>query len=286
MTATITEHAPAKINLFLHVVGRRNDGYHLLDSLAVFTTLGDQIDVSPSPDLTLRLKGPFGEVLTAEPDNLVLRAARGLASQAGVQAQARLTLRKNLPVASGIGGGSADAAATLRALCRLWALRPDRHSLGRLAVDLGADVPVCLAGTPARMGGIGEDLSAAPRIPACGIVLINPGVAVATPAVFKARQGGFSQPAILPCGWSDAAAMASDLARLGNDLAEPAITLQPVIADVLVALQRLPGCLLARMSGSGATCFGLFPSPQAAEHAAALIEYSGWWRWGGGLADG
>lgn len=279
----MAEPAPAKINLFLHVTGRRADGYHLLDSLAVFTALGDQVTAEPASDLSLHLEGPLGAALTAEPDNLVLRAARALAAEASVPALARLTLHKNLPVASGIGGGSADAAAAFRALCRLWNISPDRSVLHRLALALGADVPVCLASAPARMGGIGGDLSPAPRLPDCGIVLVNPGIAVSTPDVFRARRGGFSPMADLPAAWGDAATMASDLRRLTNDLAEPAIGLQPVIADVLSALEGLSGCLLARMSGSGATCFGLFASAEAAEHAAASITQAAWWRWGGGL---
>lgn len=279
----IAEPAPAKINLFLHVTGRRADGYHLLDSLAVFTALGDRVTAEPAPDLSLHLEGPFGGALTAEPDNLVLRAARALAAEAGVPARVRLTLHKNLPVASGIGGGSADAAAAFRALCRLWKISPDQATLHRLALALGADVPVCLASVPARMGGIGGDLSPAPRLPACGIVLVNPGVAVATPDVFRARRGRFSPMAALPSVWTDAATMASDLGRLTNDLAEPAIGLQPVIAETLTALEHLPGCLLARMSGSGATCFGLFATPDAAGQAAAGITPASWWRWGGGL---
>ncbi len=279
----MAEPAPAKINLFLHVTGRRADGYHLLDSLAVFTALGDRVTAETASDLSLHLEGPFSGALTAEPDNLVLRAARALAAEAAVPALARLTLHKNLPVASGIGGGSADAAAAFRALCRLWNISPDRSVLHRLALTLGADVPVCLASVPARMGGIGGDLSAAPPLPDCGIVLVNPGVAVSTPDVFRARRGGFSRMADLPAAWRDAATMASDLRRLTNDLAEPAIGLQPVIADVLSALEGLPGCLLARMSGSGATCFGLFASAEAAEHAAASITQAAWWRWGGGF---
>lgn len=279
----IAEPAPAKINLFLHVTGRRADGYHLLDSLAVFTALGDRVTAEPAPDLSLHLVGPFGEALTAEPDNLVLRATRALAQEAGIPARVRLTLHKNLPVASGIGGGSADAAAAFRALCRLWKIAPEQATLHRLALALGADVPVCLASVPARMGGIGGDLSPAPRLPDCGIVLVNPGVAVATPDVFRARRAGFSPMAALPSGWTDAATMASDLGRLTNDLAEPAIGLQPVIAEVLTTLEHLPGCLLARMSGSGASCFGLFASSAAAEQATGAITPATWWRWGGGL---
>jgi 4-diphosphocytidyl-2-C-methyl-D-erythritol kinase len=270
--------APAKVNLHLHVTGRRADGYHLLDSLVVFPAVGDWLEVRQAPELSLAVDGPFGAALAADPDNLVLRAARLVKPGAG----AALRLTKNLPVASGIGGGSADAAAALRALARLWDVPGSAHEP---AARLGADVPVCLARTPALMAGIGEVLSPAPKLPAFGIILVNPGVAVATPAVFRARRGDFSQPAALPAGWADAAAMARDLAVLRNDLEAPAIGLQPVIAQVLAAIQKLPGVLLARMSGSGATCFGLFATPAAAADAAGAVARPGWWCWGGGLYE-
>ena len=277
----LEETAPAKVNLFLHVVGRRSDGYHLLDSLAVFPAVGDALRATPAEVLSLALAGPFGGALQAEPDNLVLRAARGLAELTGVRTGARLTLVKTLPVASGIGGGSADAAAALRLLGRLWGVAPAAEALRALALRLGADVPVCLTGRPARMGGVGDVLSPAPDLPACGLVLVNPGVAVSTPDVFRARSGRFSAPAALPSGWLDAVAMARDLAALGNDLEPPAVTLCPVIGTVLAALRAAPGCLLARMSGSGATCFGLFADAVAAAAAAEGVRRPGWWVWGG-----
>jgi 4-diphosphocytidyl-2-C-methyl-D-erythritol kinase len=280
MPAGLTEQAPAKVNLYLHVTGRRADGYHLLDSLAVFPAVCDTLRVTPAEALSLTLEGRFGALLRAEPDNLVLRAARALAEAAGIAPRARMVLTKNLPVASGIGGGSADAAAALRGLARLWGVAP---ACMALAARLGADVPACLAATPARMGGVGEVLSPAPALPPCWLVLINPGVAVATPAVFRARVGGFSTPAALPAGWPDFAAMVADLARLANDLESPAISVQPAIAEVLTALRAQPGCALARMSGSGATCFGLFGRAAAAAAAAAALARPGWWSWGGGL---
>ncbi|MDE2199146.1 MAG: 4-(cytidine 5'-diphospho)-2-C-methyl-D-erythritol kinase, partial [Rhodospirillales bacterium] len=218
----------------------------------------------------------------AEPDNLVLRAARALAAARGVAAGARLTLTKTLPVASGIGGGSADAAACLRLLARLWAVAPADTAL---AAGLGADVPVCLAARPARMGGVGERLDAAPALPRCGMALVNPGVAVATAEVFRARAGAFSPPAALPAGWPDAATMAGDLRALSNDLEAPARALCPPIDAVLAALRAQPGCLLARMSGSGATCFALFAEPSAALAAADALRRPGWWAWGGALAE-
>jgi 4-diphosphocytidyl-2-C-methyl-D-erythritol kinase len=276
-----SEFAPAKINLHLHVTGRRPDGYHLLDSLAVFAAIGDRLTVTPSDDLFLALTGPFAAGLAAEPDNLVLRAARTLAASAGIRPTGHLVLEKNLPVASGIGGGSADAAAALRLLSRFWQL-PDATDV---AAALGADVPVCQGSRPALMSGIGERLAPAPRLPEIGIVLVNPGVAVPTQAVFRARSAAFSQPAAFPAdGWPTAASLVASLRETRNDLEPPAIQIAPVIAAALDTLSEAPGCLLARMSGSGATCFGLFPSEAAATEAALSIARGGWWVWGGGLA--
>jgi 4-diphosphocytidyl-2-C-methyl-D-erythritol kinase len=280
----VEEFAPAKINLALHVLGRRADGYHLLDSVVVFAGAGDRLAAAPADALTLRLEGRFGPALADDPDNLVLRAARLLAEAGGVPAAARLVLHKALPVASGIGGGSADAAAALRLLARLWRLDVPVPDLAALALRLGADVPVCLAGRPSRMRGVGEVLEPLPALPPCGLVLLNPGVAVATRAVFAARAPGFSAPLDLPEAWPDAAALAATLARAGNDLEAAAVGLAPVIAEALAALRRERDCMLARMSGSGATCFGLFASPAAAEAAALRLTRPGWWVWGGGLA--
>lgn len=278
----LEEAAPAKVNLFLHVTGRRADGYHLLDSLAVFGPAADRLTAAPARDLTLTLAGPFGGALAAEPDNLVLRAARALAAAAGVAPRAALVLHKHLPVASGIGGGSADAAAALRLLNRLWGTRLDQAALRDLAAPLGADVPVCVASAPARMQGVGELVSPGPRLPDCGLLLVNPGVPLATPAVFRARPPGFSDPASLPDAWPDAATMAADLALLGNDLEAAACGLCPEVGAVLAALRALPGALLTRMSGSGATCFALFPTPRQASAAAAGLP-AAWWSAGGGL---
>lgn len=281
----LAEAAPAKVNLYLHVTGRRADGYHLLDSLAVFGPAADRLALAPADDLSLALDGPYGGALAAEPDNLVLRAARALAEAAGLPARAALRLTKRLPVASGIGGGSADAAAALRGLDRLWGLGLGEARLAAIAAPLGADIPVCVASRPARMAGVGEVLSAGPAIPTCGLLLVNPGAALATPAVFGARTGGFTPPATLPAAWPDAPTMARDLAALRNDLEMPAIALCPPVAEVLAALRSLPGCLLARMSGSGATCFGLFPDAATADAAASALP-AAWWRDAGGLYGG
>lgn len=264
------------------MTGRRADGYHTLDSLVVFAGAADAVTAAPAEDLTLALGGPEAAALQAEADNLVLRAARALAAASGRPAGAALGLEKRLPVASGIGGGSADAAAALRALNGLWGLGWTEARLAEVALPLGADIPACVASRPCRMGGIGEELSPAPALPDCGLVLANPRLALPTPAVFRARHGAFSPPALLPAGWTDAAAMARDLGALRNDLEAPAIGLCPAIAEVLAAIRALPGCLLARMSGSGATCFGLFADAAAARAAAGMLP-GHWWRWGGGL---
>ena len=277
------EAAPAKVNLYLHVLGRRDDGYHLLDSLAVFGPAADWLTLEDGP-LALRVTGRFAAGLAAEGDNLVLRAARALAAAAGVEARGALVLDKALPVASGIGGGSADAAAALRLLNQAWGLGWGAERLRAVAAPLGADIPVCVASGPARMGGVGEVIDAAPGLPELALLLVNPGLALATPAVFRARSGGFSPAAALPAAWSDAAAMAADLRRATNDLEPAAIGLCPPIAEVLAAIGAQPGCLLARMSGSGATCFGLFARGDAAAAAARAMPVP-WWAHAGPLYE-
>lgn len=291
MTQTLTEAAPAKINLYLHVTGKRPDGYHLLDSLVVFAGAGDTLRYEPGPEaLHLVLAGRFGAALSdaAGPDNLVMKAASALEAACGPEARirgGRLVLEKDLPVASGIGGGSADAAAALRLLNRAWSAQVDHATLLNIAEKLGADVPVCLASQSARMEGIGEVLSAAPALPDCGMVLVNCGQAVSTPDVFRKRDGAFLPRAALPARWPDAATMVADLAELDNSLEAPACVVCPPVQTVVSAIAALPECLLSRMSGSGATCFGLFPSVRSAQAAAARLAQSepGWWVWGGGL---
>lgn len=261
------------------MLGRRKDGYHLLDSLVVFATAADRLVALPSPTLSLAVTGPFAAVLGAGEDNLVLRAARALAAAAGVPAKARLTLDKQLPVAAGLGGGSADAAAALRALNLLWRTGLAEEQLARIGASLGADVPVCLAARPARMGGIGDRLAPAPRLPPFGLLLANPGLPVATPAVFAARSGPFQSAADLPQEWSDAAAMARDLSRLCNGLEEAARSIAPPIGPLLDTLGALPGALLARLSGSGPTGFAIFATAAEAQQAARHLRarHPHWW---------
>jgi len=276
---SIRRAAPAKLNLYLHVVGRRADGYHLLDSLVAFAGVHDTVVAAKAGALSLAIEGPFAAALSGEADNLVLRAARALADVAGVRPWAALTLVKRLPVASGIGGGSADAAATLLAAGELWRITHKPGALAKLALTLGADVPVCLAGKAAQMGGIGEAIDPAPVLPRVPLVLVNPLVPLPTPAVFKARSGPFSKPAPLAAVPRDARDLAEALRARRNDLADAAIGLVPEIKAILGALDAQPGCLLARMSGSGATCFALFARAEEAQAAAAALRSSkpGWW---------
>ncbi len=276
-SAPVAEPAPAKLNLYLHVTGRRETGYHELDSLVAFAETGDVVEAYPAEALSLTVDGPQAAALAEETDNLVLRAARALAAAAGVEPTAALRLDKRLPVASGIGGGSADAAATLRALVRLWRLDIGTDRLAEIALDLGADVPVCVFGRSALMRGIGEQIAPAPPVPAAPIVLVNPNRALSTPAVFNARRGDFSAPGRYR-GAADAEALAAALRETRNDLTAGALALEPAIGAVLAALDAR-GALLARMSGSGASCFGIFGSDAAADAAADRIggDESGWW---------
>ncbi len=283
--------APAKINLYLHVTGRRGDGYHILDSLVAFAGINDVLSVSPAAELTLELIGPFAKDIPAGDDNLVLIAARALREQAGINDGAALKLTKRLPPAAGIGGGSADAAAALRALNGLWGLGLADMDLLALGLELGADVPVCLRGRAAFMGGIGEDLCPAPALPRAWVVLVNPGHPLSTPAVFKKRREmmgtDFSAPAGFNYAPQDAAELAAVLAKRRNDLEVAAVALFPAVGEVLAALNETAGVLLARMSGSGATCFGLMADAEAAATAALALAggHPDWWVKAASLKD-
>ncbi|WP_339776880.1 4-(cytidine 5'-diphospho)-2-C-methyl-D-erythritol kinase [uncultured Thalassospira sp.] len=285
METQLIEPAQAKINLFLHVTGKREDGYHTLDSLVCFADIGDTLRARLRDDaiLTLAITGPMADALDEGPprDNLVMRAATLLQEKYHVTRGAELILEKNLPVASGIGGGSADAAAALRVLCKLWRLDVPATDLADIALMLGADVPVCLTGGTVLMQGIGEQLTPLAPLPGFSLVLANPGKAVSTPAIFNARDGDFTEANLWPTtsGFGDVTSLADALRDCRNDLTLPAITLLPEICDVLDALARADGCLLARMSGSGATCFGLYPDADLADTAAAAIAEANpdWW---------
>ncbi|MCE7798550.1 4-(cytidine 5'-diphospho)-2-C-methyl-D-erythritol kinase [Sphingobium sufflavum] len=276
------ETAYAKVNLALHVRVRRADGYHALESLFAFCADGDRLTAEARDDgaLTLSITGPFGAALGTDDDNLVLRAARALRDAAGIEtgigAGAALTLDKRLPIASGIGGGSADAAAALRLLMRLWDIDPAAIDLSAIAQGLGADVPACLGSVTVFGEGVGErlrpvDAPVDARIGGTCILLVNPLVACPTGPVFRAWDG-VDRGALSPDGW-----------RAGrNDLQPPALTLVPEIAAVLAALEALPGATVPRMSGSGATCFALFADECARDRAQEAIrtDHSGWWTLG------
>lgn len=279
MTEADAGFAPAKVNLYLHVTGRRADGYHLLDSLVVFAGVGDTVAVARDEDLSLVVEGPLGGNVPAGPDNLVLRAADLLRRNAGrPRLGARIGLNKVLPAAAGLGGGSADAAAALRTLNALWGLGLSNDGLRGLGVRLGADVPVCIGRQPALMSGIGEVLEPAPNLPPFWMVLVNPGVPVSTASVFAGMRE-FTPPPPVPNGPMDLNSLAQWLSGLRNDLEAPAHALAPPIGDALAALRAARDCLLARMSGSGATCFGVFAEAGTADAAAASIARSAphWW---------
>ncbi|WIM10015.1 4-(cytidine 5'-diphospho)-2-C-methyl-D-erythritol kinase [Enhydrobacter sp.] len=271
------ETARAKVNLWLNVVGRRDDGYHLLHSLVAFADLGDTLRIAPADGLSLVVEGLGAADLPTGDDNLVLRAARLLAGESGEKAGAAFRLVKRIPAAAGLGGGSADAAAALRGLCRLWRLGLPSATLSALAARLGADVPMCLGQRACLASGVGEKLEPAPSLPSCGLVLVNPGVALSTPQVFAARRGDFSPPRPIDRPWSDLAGLVAALAVRGNDLTEAAVAIQPVVGEVLVALRGTRGVRYAAMSGSGATCFALYDTVAAAERAANDLP-APWWR--------
>ncbi|TMV88872.1 4-(cytidine 5'-diphospho)-2-C-methyl-D-erythritol kinase [Thioclava sp. BHET1] len=266
--------APAKINLTLHVTGQRDDGYHLLDSLVVFAPVGDRLRLTPDGALSLQVDGPEAAGVPSDGSNLVLRAARMAGQESG-----QITLTKQLPASAGIGGGSSDAAAVLRALGR--DVPPEQIA------QLGADVPMCMTPRPQRVQGIGEQLSVA-AIPSLPALLVNPRVSVPTPSVFKALRDKTNppMPETLP-KFADRSDCIDWLATQRNDLQVPAMMLTPAVGVVLEALHTLPGTRLARMSGSGATCFALFDDTEAMRFAEISLRaaHPDWWIASGLLGD-
>jgi len=272
--------APAKINLYLHVTGMRGDGYHLLDSLVTFASIHDIIMIEPANNLTMINRGPFGKGLPITADNLVMHAAEKLQRLTGIADGAKITLTKNLPIASGIGGGSADAAAAIKGLVRHWGIQPSLHDISGLALGLGADVPICLFGQAAFIGGIGDLIDPVCALPEAPMVLVNPRVGVSTTAIFKARKAKFS----LANRFDAPPNTLDELIDLlkgdrCNDLMEPAIQIEPIIGDVLHQIKITRGCQLAQMSGSGATCFGFYHTQPEANMAAEAIRnaHPKWW---------
>ncbi len=279
--------APAKVNLFLHVGPPQADGYHPLCSLMVFADVGDVVHVGPPPSdqgqgVFLGLGGPFGRELQDQPGNLVMKAAAAL-PQRERRTSLMLALVKSLPIAAGLGGGSSDAGAALRLLREAWALELSDEELEAVAAGLGADGAACLWGRPVIAQGRGERLSPAPALPELHAVLVNPGVAVSTPAVYRALDGagafGDVQPPPMPAAFESAEEVAGWLAGLRNDLEAPAIVVEPRVGDVLETLAGEPEALLARVSGSGGTCFALCAGDVEAEGLAERIEAMrpGWW---------
>jgi len=270
------EPAPAKINLYLHVGARRADGYHELESVIVFTDFGDEVALSPAAEPELVREGPFAAGLPGNAaEDLCMRAASRLSAEFGCAANVRISLHKNIPVAAGVGGGSADAAAVLRLLCRMWGVPSDDPRVAAVALELGADVPVCLLSRAAHVHRLGEQVAPLKNFPALHLLLVNPAVPVSTASVFRAYGGGgelFTDP---PATFTPDALR--DLTR--NDLGVPAALLCPEIADVLAVLEGVSGCRLARMSGSGPTCFGVFDDADACATAALQIVQArpGWW---------
>lgn len=267
-----TLSAPAKINLFLHVTGRLENGYHTMQSLMVFTDAGDTLSFEAHDGFSLQVNGPFAAALSGE--NLIAQAAQKLAAQYGRKPDARITLTKNLPVASGIGGGSSDAAATLKGLAQLWQLPKDTAALAGIARTIGADVPACLYGHPLWAEGIGDKILPLTGFPPLHLVLVNPLVATPTPQVFKTFNGRFAAPLPVPSGgWMEF------LQTAHNDLSAPAAAVTPEIRDVMTALENTGTPQLCRMSGSGATCFAIYATRAKADEAAQnlRVHHPRWW---------
>jgi 4-diphosphocytidyl-2-C-methyl-D-erythritol kinase len=271
--------APAKLNLFLHITGKRADGYHTLQSLMVFTDAGDELELSPQERLEIVADGPFAAALGDPADNLAYKAAALLARHYKIPPGAKIRLTKNLPVAAGLGGGSSDAAATLKGLVKLWGLPAEPGLLMELALELGADVPACLHQKPLWAEGIGEKITALNDMPKLHFVLVNPLLPTPTAQVFKNLNTRFSPEIRFSGRRKTAHEWMADLKIYRNDLTDAAITVTPAIRDVLQALAATTGCLLHRLSGSGATCFGIYTGAEAAQSAARRLKagYPRWW---------
>jgi len=271
--------AKAKVNLFLHITGRRDDGYHLLESLVCFPECGDVLEVLPSHRLSLQETGPFAGKMGPWQDNLILKAAEMLQRNYGIVEGAEIHITKNLPVASGIGGGSSDAATVLHLLVKLWNINASDQELMALGAELGADLPVCLFARAALMSGIGEVISPVKKIPSLGMLLVNPGITVSTQEIFRNLGPVVPQIDIPDMEGLSNTAFVQMLKECRNDLQAGAVRVAPSILCVLAKLEGLDACLLSRMSGSGATCFGLFDTVEQAELAKDILQKTEprWW---------
>jgi 4-diphosphocytidyl-2-C-methyl-D-erythritol kinase len=283
VSSSLYEKAPAKINLTLRVLGRRADGYHDLASLVAFADLADTLTLQPGGTTALDISGPFAAASGPVADNLVLKALAALRQRMDGLTAGRFLLVKNIPAAGGIGGGSADAAAALRLLARANGLALDDSRLMAAALSVGADVPVCLDPRARIMRGVGDRLSAPLDLPPLAAVLVNPGVALATREVFAKFTSAPGSKKYLENVPREHDSMIEFLGQHGNDLTHGAIGCLPAIADVLITLRALPGVRLARMSGSGPTCFALFASPGEAAAAGQRLkaERDDWWVYSG-----
>jgi len=279
---TSDQKAWAKLNLYLHVVGRRPDGYHLIDSLFVFLDVGDVVSFGESDEIELVIDGPYSQELGDTKGNLVIAAACKLAKETGTERGAQIRLTKNLPVASGIGGGSADAAATLRGLREHWGLNITDEELMQIGLGLGADIPSCIGSRPAAVSGIGEVVEPIRGLPSWAVVLVNPKETLRTARVFaelKDQDAPFSEADPLKSTPITFERFCKEIAERKNDLQGPAVAVSPMIGNILEVIKSLPDCRLARMSGSGATCFGLFEGIETARVAADELRsrYPDWW---------
>ncbi|MEE2746560.1 MAG: 4-(cytidine 5'-diphospho)-2-C-methyl-D-erythritol kinase [Pseudomonadota bacterium] len=269
----------AKINLYLHVIGKRDDGLHIIDSLTTFAGVGDTISIEDCKSLSLHVDGPFANELGPIGENLVIKATRLLSKTMGISSKVRFRLTKNLPVSAGLGGGSSNAAAALQLLCRFWETIPPSAELFELAECIGSDVPVCLLGQTSYMGGAGEKLTPAAPLPPGWLVLANPRVQVSTGEIFNRFSLSASEPTRFINHPRDIFELADFLRKQSNDLTEAAISYSPVIKTVIQILDSLDGSLLSRLCGSGSTCFALFSNQSEAQKAVSRLKLSrpNWW---------
>ncbi len=276
---TFRLQAPAKLNLFLHITGKRDDGYHLLQSVMVFVDVGDELEFKPHDTLFLDVDGPFAGDMPQPNDNLVYKAAQMLAAEYKTNMRGAVRLTKRLPVASGIAGGSSDTAAALKGFVKLWGLPEERDRVQRIAQKLGADVPACLIGKPVWAEGIGEKLMPLPDMPPLHFVLVNPLVETPTPEVFRRFHNKYSPPIQFSGRRKSMSEWIADVKLYRNDLTDAALEVTPAIKDVLKALNETANCQVARLSGSGATCFGIFLTADAAFTAMTTLkqQFPRWW---------
>ena len=279
MSKPISLLAPAKVNLFLHISGKRSDGLHLLDSLITFAGIYDSITIKPSPELNLSLKGPFSNKNISIENNLVLKATKALAKYSNIEPKIDIVVTKEIPVASGLGGASVDAAATLKLLKIYWDLNIGNRALYNIAENLGADVPACLVGKTIRVEGVGEILKEAKELPPCWFVFVNPGTQLITKEVFELRSDVFNNKYKNEKYPDNIHELEQMFSKTQNGLLKPAIQLVPEIELVIKKLRDTKNIIDARLNGSGATCFGIFPTENDAKIAVQTITKGNphWW---------